>query len=142
MDRSINEKSNIVHAQADDLNGVFEAQGIVDQDKLIEETEDVECEEGWDCGLRLQVRVASGILFMIFKIDLKGSEDISVSEDQLLAQLVMVRALTTHASNARTMAPWPRAVRTNAHCHFDCGVYILDFGFRYLCAVGVAPSLR
>ena len=36
----VDDHANVVEAQADDLNGVLRAQRIVDQDQLVQETED------------------------------------------------------------------------------------------------------
>lgn len=46
LDGCINQHTNIVDAEPNDLNGVLQSKGVVNQDKLIEETEDKEGEVG------------------------------------------------------------------------------------------------
>ncbi len=40
LNRRIDKHANIIDANPDDLNGVFQSQRIVDQDQLVKETED------------------------------------------------------------------------------------------------------
>ena len=44
----IDKQSEIIHAKANDLNGVFEPQGIPHKDELINESKNEEGEVGWD----------------------------------------------------------------------------------------------
>ena len=54
----VDDHADIVEAQADDLNGVFRAQRIVDQDQLVQETEN---EEGEVCGYRVRGAGTPGV---------------------------------------------------------------------------------
>ena len=54
----VDDHADIVKAQADDLDGVFRAQRIVDQDQLVQETEN---EEGEVCGYRVRGAGTPGV---------------------------------------------------------------------------------
>lgn len=48
LNRRVDEQSEVVETQSNDLNGILEAQGIIDKHKLVQETKDEEGEVGWD----------------------------------------------------------------------------------------------
>lgn len=72
LDCSIHQHTNIVDAESDDLNGVFESQRIPDEDQLIQETEDEECEVCWD-----GFRQSHGI-FAVFNAQLELNKKIAL----------------------------------------------------------------
>lgn len=84
LDSTVNEESEIAQAKSNDLNGVFHAKGIVDQNQLVEEPETVEGEEGGD-GLR------GGTLVRLL-LDLEVREDITKRRSQLASWLLISRA--------------------------------------------------
>ena len=45
---SIDQKTEIAHTDSDDLDGVFQSEGVVDEHQLVDETETVEGQEGRD----------------------------------------------------------------------------------------------
>jgi hypothetical protein len=68
---AVDEKTNIIHAQTDDLNSILETQSVPNEDKLVEETKYVKGEEGRDSARR------GLILRTLFGVDLKGRKHIS-----------------------------------------------------------------
>lgn len=49
LDSRIDQEPDVVKTDADNLNSVLEAKGVIDEGDLIDEPEDVEGQEGGDC---------------------------------------------------------------------------------------------
>ncbi len=70
---AIDEQSNVVDHQTNDLNGVLETECIPDKEQLVEEPEDIEGEEG---------RYGSGVNVVHgarFEIELKRCKDVAIA---------------------------------------------------------------
>ena len=79
LDCCIDQKRKIVYANSDDLNGVLQTEGIIDQDDLIDECEDVEREESWN-GVSVSLVRCTVIRCTMrwgVKMSLKISKDVS-----------------------------------------------------------------
>ncbi len=49
LDSGIDQETDVVETNANDLDSVLQTKGIIDEDNLIDETENVEGQEGRDC---------------------------------------------------------------------------------------------
>lgn len=72
----VDDHANIVEAQADDLNGVLRAQRIVDQDQLVQETED---EQRKVCGYRMRSAGTPGVFE---KVDFELGKDVALDGER------------------------------------------------------------
>jgi hypothetical protein len=85
LDGSVDEETDIVQNEADDLNRVLHAQGIVDKKELVDVSEHKHCKICWD-----SARFAVSAAQILVKADLEFSEDVSVGG--VLANTVGYRA--------------------------------------------------
>ena len=77
LEDGVDENGQVSHAEADDLNGILESQGVPGQDQDVEETEDEKGEEGRNRAiLRLEFVGEAGLL-LVLETELEPPEDVS-----------------------------------------------------------------
>ena len=116
--RTIEEQTSIVCDKSHDLNSVLQSQRIPHKHQFVDETEDIQGQEGRD-----RASVGIRIVRVSIEVDLKGRED--VAKDSL--ERPGIWSSLAHLSNARMMAAWTMATSVKAHVHFDDGIYMLCF---------------
>jgi hypothetical protein len=72
LDRAVHEQPEVANAEADDLDGIFQAKCVVHKHELINEAEDIKCQERWD---RFRLFGVGG---RSLELELEGSENISL----------------------------------------------------------------
>lgn len=73
LNRSVDEKAHVQTDKADDLNGIFHAEGIPNQDQLVDEGKNI---EGKECGDR-RGRIGFAMRRIGLQVFLKSYENIS-----------------------------------------------------------------
>lgn len=117
LDGGIDQNAHVVHDQANDLNGVFQAQGVPDEEQLVDVAEHEDGKVGRDgAGLILDTLGGEVQLALEFAKDIAG---------RWLAGWRRRAGASTYASRASAMMAWPMAVSIKAHVHLVLGTYIL-----------------
>ena len=128
LNDSINQKSNVVEADSDDLNGVVQTECVPYQEDLVQETQSEQGEIRDDCFGGL----VAGCTW--FEMGLKSAKDISVRVGSVSARYTWsIAPKRSYPSKARPIAACAMVTSIKLHVQVVFGVYIMVL-FIFECA--------
>lgn len=115
----VDEDGQVGHAEADDLNGVLEAERVPCQQQDVEKAED---EEGQECGYRAVLRleaVAEVLVTLVHETKLEPPKHVSAATCQHRDGCLVNETAVTYDSKATQIKACRPTTRKKSFAHFE-----------------------